>query len=758
MDSPPRFSAPERLLFGLMAAAALQLSHAWCEASALTWGHGLAGGALWCSVGWLLLRRLGRRTLSLTALTSTGLVLFFAHTLFDLALRRVWGLGSGAEYLLLAGLVNVGFFFLGQDEPRLRRLTLPLSLAVAVFGLSLSQGWLGSAYAALYLGLVVLVLLRLSGITEGERLSRLAVGAPVMLVFLLGCWLTGGQTLTPLGGHLHGSGGGAESDPFGRGGVGNGDGEVAATQKTEDIGFANTDVTVESDKRTLYDAVNEFYGEPEPPKKLAPKHRKATFLAKEILEKPKGPLVAPSATKGFSTRRAQGKPAAQTKNQAAQALLYVTGRAPLHLRLTAYERYTDHVWHEGKTYLEKEVVQPVGGDWMSLATDLVPGIFGAQEYHEVKLGTLVTDRLPIPPYPRQVRIDRLSQPDFYQWAQRGILRLNDIPQIPPGVKIEVRSQALDYTRLRVRQLQAQPPLPGKSTYYQLPDRLDPRIAALARQWVEGIPEGWPQVEAVIAHLRRHALHDPQARPPAQSAEPLSWFLFESRRGPDYLFSGAAAILLRTLGYPTRVVTGLYVSGKQRDPRSGHHLLFSKDLHFWVEVESEAKPNEERIWVVLEPTPGYTTASPLPTLADQLRFALEGARLTLKRHALVLGALVGLLGLAWWGRRGLGDSLWTFYWHALVRLAPHRAVLAALHLLERRARWAGVPRPAGTSLRRHYGAHAARAQPEAQATLLAFLQQVEHALYDTSRSIPSSPHVLARALHDWTRRRLKETAS
>ena len=41
------------------------------------------------------------------------------------------------------------------------------------------------------------------------------------------------------------------------------------------------------------------------------------------------------------------------------------------------------------------------------------------------------------------------------------------------------------------------------------------------------------------------------------SDAVEYFLFESRRGPDYLFATSAAVLLRSLGYQTRVVSGLY---------------------------------------------------------------------------------------------------------------------------------------------------------------------------------------------------------
>ena len=727
------------LPFGLVGAAALLLAHAWCEASSLTLGHGIAAGALWCAVGGLLLRGLGRRCRSPLWLVLGGVGLFFAHLLIDAIQRRFWGLGSGMEYLLLGGLVNLGFFFLGRDEPRLRRLTLPLSLGVAVFALSLSQGWLGVALGALYLALTVLSLVRLPGgqAPLARPATALFLLAPILGAFALGSWLVSGRGATPPGGLLMGSGGGEKSDPYGRGGVGNGEGEVAATQKTEDIGFANTDIVVESERRTLFDAVSEIYGEPETEiKKKGPTHRKINFLAKDIIEKPKGPQVAPRASKGFSTRRTQGRPAAQTKNEAANALLYVTGRAPLYLRLTAYDSYEKTRWREGRVSGEVQIVTPRGENWMGSPLLALAPIVGAHEEHRLKIGLLASDRLPSPPHVDEVRIDRVNAPDLYRWAQAGIFRLDNVPQVPAGVTVEFRSRTLDYARLKDREIQ--PTFPVHSIAYQgLPSDLDPRVSEMAREWTKDVPPGWRQVERVVAKLRTHARLDRNARAP-QGADPVSWFLFEGKRGPDYLFATSAALMLRSLGYGTRLVNGLYVSGKKRDIRTGHQLVHSEDLHFWVEVQGPFAPNEERPWVMWDPTPGYETPSPLPTLAERIRFALEGARLSLRKNLIALALSAFLATLAWIFRSALKDAWGTVRWHGLARLAPERATVDALRLIERRAAWAGVPRPRGRPLRERYRAHADAAPPDEARALSALLDAAERALYSSCGPHPQRP--------------------
>jgi len=50
------------------------------------------------------------------------------------------------------------------------------------------------------------------------------------------------------------------SDPEARSGVGDGDNEVSASKRPESVGFTESEVYLESDWPSLYDAFNESYG------------------------------------------------------------------------------------------------------------------------------------------------------------------------------------------------------------------------------------------------------------------------------------------------------------------------------------------------------------------------------------------------------------------------------------------------------------------------------------------------------------------
>ncbi|MFY8053267.1 MAG: hypothetical protein ACOVP2_11670, partial [Armatimonadaceae bacterium] len=349
----------------MLLGAGLLTSHAIAESAGTTLLLGILGGLLLSLVGGVigyLLRRYA------TKVAKDGFILvtlFLLPVVTDQVVRMVAHVGIGTEQCLIVGLNLASWWLIWHSTDVNRRIVMLSSLGTGVIAASLCQHVVSYLYVV---WLITAIIWGLTSEARGTKAQRNALAsilvALVSGIFIVAAAATGRLAPHSLTGLLPGSGGSQLSDPFGRGGVGNGEGEVAATTKTEDIGFANTDITVESDKRTLYDAMSEMYGKPEPLTKVAPKHRKVVFWAKEMIEKPKTELVSPNASKGFSTRRGQGKAANSVNNTAAKALVYVSGRTPVHLPLTAYDSYIGEEWEPGRTYSESEIMEHKGNSWM----------------------------------------------------------------------------------------------------------------------------------------------------------------------------------------------------------------------------------------------------------------------------------------------------------------------------------------------------------------------------------------------------------
>jgi transglutaminase-like putative cysteine protease len=130
-------------------------------------------------------------------------------------------------------------------------------------------------------------------------------------------------------------------------------------------------------------------------------------------------------------------------------------------------------------------------------------------------------------------------------------------------------------------------------YLQLP-RMDPRVTALAAEWTAGARTPARQAEAVEQHLRRDFRYSLQL-PKTPQADPIADFLFRRRQGHCEYFASAMAVMLRSVGIPSRVVTG-FQSG-EFNPVSGWLVIRASDAHSWVEAWLP-----QRGWTVFDPTP------------------------------------------------------------------------------------------------------------------------------------------------------------
>jgi protein-glutamine gamma-glutamyltransferase len=123
------------------------------------------------------------------------------------------------------------------------------------------------------------------------------------------------------------------------------------------------------------------------------------------------------------------------------------------------------------------------------------------------------------------------------------------------------------------------PLEARELYLQLP-RLDPRVAALARNFAGNAPSDLLRARAIENRLRTdytYTLELPDREPP----DPLADFLFVRKRGYCEYFASALAVMLRSEGIPARLATG-FQSGVY-NPVSGLWLVRASDAHSWVEA-------------------------------------------------------------------------------------------------------------------------------------------------------------------------------
>jgi protein-glutamine gamma-glutamyltransferase len=155
---------------------------------------------------------------------------------------------------------------------------------------------------------------------------------------------------------------------------------------------------------------------------------------------------------------------------------------------------------------------------------------------------------------------------------------SDIGQPGPG---ELRTASYDY------------PPEVLLNYLQLP-RLDSRVVALAKKVTVSADNNYDKAAAVERYLRTNFGYTLQL-PRTVQRDPVANFLFERKQGHCEYFASSMAIMLRTLGIPSRVVNG-FRTGEFND-LSSQYLVRASNAHSWVEAYFPGYG-----WISFDPTP------------------------------------------------------------------------------------------------------------------------------------------------------------
>jgi transglutaminase-like putative cysteine protease len=144
-----------------------------------------------------------------------------------------------------------------------------------------------------------------------------------------------------------------------------------------------------------------------------------------------------------------------------------------------------------------------------------------------------------------------------------------------------------------------------------------RAADLAARVTAHAPTVYAKVVALEDWIGAHTKYTTDIPPLAPGQDTVNEFLFGNRRGYCEQISTALAVMLRTLGIPTREATG-YVPGPY-DPITDLYEVQADDAHAWVQVWFPGYG-----WQSFDPTAYVPLANPSPAaaighdIADALR--------------------------------------------------------------------------------------------------------------------------------------------
>jgi hypothetical protein len=162
------------------------------------------------------------------------------------------------------------------------------------------------------------------------------------------------------------------------------------------------------------------------------------------------------------------------------------------------------------------------------------------------------------------------------------IRYEGISVLPVARPVEARTAGMEY------------PDEIRRKYLQLPEKLDARIPEFAKRIAAGANNPYDKALAIENYLRSNFAYTLNLTGMA-GPDPLALFLFKTRAGHCEYFASAMAVMLRTLGIPSREVNG-FLPGEYND-LAGDYIVRASDAHSWVEAYFPGNG-----WITFDPTP------------------------------------------------------------------------------------------------------------------------------------------------------------
>jgi transglutaminase-like putative cysteine protease len=347
-------------------------------------------------------------------------------------------------------------------------------------------------------------------------------------------------------------------------------------------------------------------------------------------------------------------------------LLRVPASAPQLWRGTVYREYTGTSWDDGFS----NTIVPLNGPSAN-----VPAAAGDPP----SAGHSETDRVRVEP---GTRINLL-------WAPGVITHVNgrrgEIERVIRGAN-NVRAFGLfdrPITSYHVTSIVAptKPAVlrttggtdPHNPVWTKLPATLPSEVVALARRITANATTRFQKVTDLEIYLHGHETYSQNSPVPAAGEDAVDDFLFRDHIGFCEQFATSEAVMLRALGIPARVITGLAGGVRTGNTR----LLTASDAHAWVEVFYPGIG-----WSPTDPTAGVALAtdvgghrSLLSRTVDAVASVIPGGRLAMGALAAALLLMIRwLLGGARPGqrksRRRIGDPNGGPILTAFLRLTRH----------------------------------------------------------------------------------------
>ena len=250
----------------------------------------------------------------------------------------------------------------------------------------------------------------------------------------------------------------------------------------------------------------------------------------------------------------------------------------------------------------RETIPPSGNGWVYFGDPRVQKGGSSQDLHfTVMMQPMASDALFAPANLVGLRGNFLAESSNYQiFLRRGYLARDSTGSVYnpfhnyAQIQYEGDSQLPVTEIAKVRQAGTNYPDEIKERYLQLPAELDPRIPELARKSTAQASNPYDKAVTLESYLRKNFRYTLNLTG-SPGRDPLAYFLFVNRAGHCEYFASAMAVMLRTLGIPSREVNG-FLPGEYND-LGGDYIVRASDAHSWVEAYFPGSG-----WITFDPTP------------------------------------------------------------------------------------------------------------------------------------------------------------
>lgn len=188
---------------------------------------------------------------------------------------------------------------------------------------------------------------------------------------------------------------------------------------------------------------------------------------------------------------------------------------------------------------------------------------------------------------RQIRGDSGGAVYDYDF-QHAISRYEATSDIATPTVAELRAAGRNY------------PVKLAEIHLRLPE-IDARIPQLASQITRSAKTDYDKATVIENYLRSRFAYTLEL-PRTEAKDPIANFLFERKQGHCEYFASSMAVMLRTLGIPSRVVNGF--RSDEFNDITGSYVVRAKDAHSWVEAYFPGYG-----WQTFDPTPASSGGTP-----------------------------------------------------------------------------------------------------------------------------------------------------